>query len=145
MRTGGALVVLFVGQGQAHCLQLADDLLQGLAAQVANLHHVLLGFGDQIRDVVDVGALEAVEAAYGQVKFFDGHLKDLVAVRFRLLGHRGLAGHGLGEIREQAQVVGEDLRAEADGISCRDGRVRPDFQCQLVESVMLPTRVFSTV
>ena len=53
-------------------------------------------------------------------------------MRFRLLGHRGLAGHGLREVREQAQVVGEDLRAEAHCISCGDGGVRPDFQRQLV-------------
>lgn len=53
-------------------------------------------------------------------------------MRFRLFGHRRLAGDRLGEVGEQAQMVGKDLRAETDRISCGDGRIGPDFQGQLI-------------
>ena len=67
----GLVAAVVAGQAQAHHSQLVDDLFQGFASQVAHLHHLILGLGDQVLHRVDVGALEAVEAADGQVQLFD--------------------------------------------------------------------------
>src|SRR3984885_14365561 len=40
------------------------DLVEGLAAEVFDLEHVLLGALDQLADVLDVGVLQAVERAH---------------------------------------------------------------------------------
>ena len=55
-----SLVVFFACQRQSHHGQLVNDLLQGLAAQVADLHHLFLGLGNQVLHRVDVGPLQAV-------------------------------------------------------------------------------------
>ena len=69
---------------QTHHSQLVDNFLQGLAAQVADLHHFLFGLGDQVLDGVDVGTLEAVEAADREIQLLDGHLQNLVALSLTL-------------------------------------------------------------
>ena len=53
-------------------------------------------------------------------------------MRLRLFRHRRLVCHGIGKIREQAQMVGQNLCTEADRISCGDGRIGPDFERKLV-------------
>ena len=109
--TDGGLVVVVIRQAQAHHGQLVDDFLQGLAAQVADLHHIVLGLGNQVGDGVDVGALEAVEASDRQIQLLDGHLQHLVADVGRFLHHRGLVAHGLAEICKEHKVVAEDAGA----------------------------------
>ena len=46
---------------QAQGLELVDDFLKRLAAEVADLHHVVLGLADEILHRVDAGPLQAVE------------------------------------------------------------------------------------
>lgn len=125
--------VFFAGEGQAHHRQLVDDLFERLAAEVAHLHHVVLGLGDQILDGVDVGALEAVEAAHGQVELLDGELKHLVALRLRLLDDGGAGAHRVAQVGEEREVVAEDLGAQRHGVTRGDRAVRPDLKRQLVK------------
>ena len=47
------------------------DLFERFAAQVADLDHLVLCFRDEVLDGVDVCALEAVEAADGEVQLTD--------------------------------------------------------------------------
>ena len=89
------LVVFLAGQGQAHHSQLVDDFLQGLASQIAHLHHLVLGLGDQVLDGVDIGTLEAVKAADTQIQLLDGQLQHLVALIGGLFHHGGLVAHGV--------------------------------------------------
>ena len=128
-----SVVVVFVGQVEAHHRQLVDDLFQGLAAQVADLHHLVLRLGDQILHGVDVGALEAVEAADGEIQLLDGQLQHLVPLGLRLLHHGGLAAHVLREVGEQREVVAQDLGAQGHGVPGGDGPVGPHLQRQLVK------------
>ena len=44
----GLVAAVVAGQAQAHHSQLVDDLFQGFASQVAHLHHLILGLGDQV-------------------------------------------------------------------------------------------------
>ena len=131
---------------QAHSLQLADDLFQGLAAQVTNLHHVLLRGVDEILNRVDACALEAVEGTNGEVQLLDRHFKHLIVLRFSLFNNGGLGADLLGQVDEQIEVVAEDLCAERYRVAGGDGSVGPDLERQLViVGQIAATRVFSTV
>ena len=58
------LVVVFtLGEVEPQGLELPDDLLQGLLAQVADLHHLFGRHVDQVRHRVDVGPFQAVKGA----------------------------------------------------------------------------------
>ena len=59
------------------------------AAEVAHLHHIVLGLGNQILDGVDIGALEAVEAAHAEIQLLDRQLEHLVALGLGLLHDGG--------------------------------------------------------
>ena len=87
------------------------DSFQGLAAQVTNLHHVLLRGVDEILNRVDACALEAVEGTNGEVQLLDRHFKHLIVLRFSLFNNGGLGADLLGQVYEQIEVVAENLCA----------------------------------
>ena len=118
--------VFLVGQVQAHHGQLVDDLFQALAAQVAHLHHLVLGLGDQILHRVDVGTLEAVEGADRQIQLLDGQLQHLVPLGLRLLHHRGLGAHGLREVGEEDVKTQDELLSSSTAISVADVKGNDD-------------------
>lgn len=75
----------------------------------------------------------------------DGQLQNLVALGLSLLDDGGLAAHGVGQVGEEGEVIAENLGAEDTASRDEMVPVGPDLERQLVEVVMLPTRVFSTV
>ena len=60
----GSGVLAVVGEVQAQLVELMLHFFQGLAAEIANLDHLILGFADEVSNRVDVCAFEAVEAAH---------------------------------------------------------------------------------
>ena len=64
------LVFSIFHQLKSHLIELVLNLFQGLVAKFANLDHFLLGLADQILNRIDVGALQAIEAAHGKIQFF---------------------------------------------------------------------------
>ena len=100
----------------------------------------------RLRTLVDVRALEAVEASHGQIQLFDGHLEHGVGLLLDLLDDGGTGADGVGEVGEKREMVAEDLRAQRDGVPCGHGLVRPDLDGQLVKvGLIADTGVFHRV
>ena len=76
-----AVLVDLHAEGQAHLREDLFDLVQGLAAEVLGLQHLGFGLLDELADGGDVGVLEAVVAADGELKLFDRAVEVLVAQR----------------------------------------------------------------
>ena len=109
------------------------DLLEGLAAKVTDLYHLVLSLGDEILNSVDVCSFEAVEASYGQVELLDGHFEDLITLRLGLFDDGRSVADCVGQVGEQGEVVAENLCTERHRITCGDSLVRPHLDGQLVK------------
>src|SRR5581483_1804773 len=129
---GVAVFVNFHPQRQPHGRQDLLDLVQRLAAEVLGLQHLVLSLLDELADGLDIGVLQAVVAAHGELKLLDGAIEVLVA-DFRLaLLFSGRRLQLLLEVDKDIHVVFQQLRGESDGVSRGDRAVGPDFQGQLV-------------
>src|ERR1700760_3230822 len=62
-------------QRQATLVELLDDLVQRLLAEVGDGEQVVLGLEEQLADGVDLGPLETVAGALGQVEVLDGQVE----------------------------------------------------------------------
>src|SRR3954462_7618009 len=58
-------------QRQTALVELLDDLVERLLAEVGDGQQVVLALLDQLADAVDLGPLEAVAGTLGQVELFD--------------------------------------------------------------------------
>src|SRR5437764_14200067 len=58
-------------EGQAALVELLDDLLERLLAEVGDGQQIVLGPLDQLADGVDLGPLEAVAGPFREVELFD--------------------------------------------------------------------------
>src|SRR5687768_5767412 len=96
-------------QRQAALVELLDDLVQGLLAEVGDGEQVVLGALAELADGVDLGPLEAVAGTLGQVEVLDGQVE--VGRAGRHAGHLaelealGRIGHVGDEADERAQRV----------------------------------------
>src|SRR5438270_440037 len=70
---------------EAHAVQLALDLVDGLRTEVADVHQVRLAARDELTDAVDAFTLEAVVGADGEVELLDrqGQVSHQLGVRRR--------------------------------------------------------------
>ena len=73
---------------QAALVELGDDLVERLLAEVGDGQQVVLGLLEQLADGVDLGPLEAVARALGQVEILDRQVEV------------GRAGGGAGDLAE---------------------------------------------
>src|SRR5271169_906496 len=92
---GVGTALLLDPQGQAALVQLLEDLLQGLRAEVGDREQVVLALLDELADGVDPGPLEAVPRALRQVELLDGQLE---------VGRRGRRGRHLAELEALGRV-----------------------------------------
>ena len=109
------------------------NLFKGLAAEVADLDHLILSLVDQILNGIDICAFEAVEAPYGQIQLFDGHLEHGIRLLLDLVNNGRVAADGVGEIRKESEVVAEYLCTQGESIAGSHGLGRPDLDGQLVK------------
>src|SRR5512140_1404256 len=109
------------------------DLVERLAAEVLGGEHLALGPLHQIAQSADVGVLEAVRGADGEVELLDRLGKHLRQARvdFRSGNLFDLLTAGL-DGAEDAQVIAEELGSQAEGFLGGDGGVGPDLENELV-------------
>src|SRR5947208_16366236 len=62
-------------QGQAPLVELLQDLVERLLAEVGDGQQVFLGLVDQLANGVDLSPLEAVPGTLGQVELLDGQVQ----------------------------------------------------------------------
>src|SRR3954454_17604574 len=94
-----SMSLLLVAQRQAALVELHDDLVERLLAEVGDGQQIVLGLLEELADGVDLGALEAVARALRQVEVLDreievggtgGHATDLAELEaLRGLAHVG--------------------------------------------------------
>ena len=114
-------------------MQFLNDFFQRFLAEIADLDHVLLGAVDQIFYRVNAGALQTVETAHRQVKFFNGHLKDLFFDGFFAF-HHDLCLLGLvREVHKKVEMFVEDLGAQRNRFFGRNRSIGLYFDGQFVK------------
>src|SRR6267154_4312711 len=126
-----AVLIELHAQREAHLHQYILDLVERFAAEVLGLQHFVFALLDELADGLDVGVLQAVVGAHGQLEFLDGAVQMLEA---RIVGDvlRSFDRvHRLFEIDEDAHVVLDELGGKADGVLRRDRAVGPHFDHQL--------------
>src|SRR4051794_3423264 len=72
---GIGVLPLLDAQGQTPLVELLDDLVEGLLAEVGDGQQVVLGALDELADGVDLCPLEAVARPLGQVELLDGQVE----------------------------------------------------------------------
>src|SRR5688572_9314705 len=119
-------------QRQAALVELLDDLVQGLLAEVGDGEQVVLGALAELTDGVDLGPLEAVAGTLGQVEVLDrqvevgragghaAHLAQLEALR------------GVGHVRHQPDERAQGVAGGGEGLTRRDRTVGLDVEHEAV-------------
>src|SRR5437899_25558 len=123
---------------EAHLAQDRLDLVQRFLAEVLGLQQLRLRLLHEVGDRPDVRRLEAVGRADGQLQLVDVAEEVLVQLgaRARLVAFGGfLLGRGLGEVREEVEVVLEDPRRLADRGEGADAAVGPHLEHQSLASL----------
>src|SRR6185503_2571775 len=62
-------------QREAALVELLLDLVEALLSEVGDVEQVVLGLGEQLTDRVDLGSLEAVARALGEVEILDREIE----------------------------------------------------------------------
>src|SRR6266852_625603 len=127
-----AILVDLHAERQAHLGEDLFDLVQGLAAEVLGLQHFGFGLLDEFADGGDVGILQAVVAADGELELFDRAVEVLVAQGGAVVAAVVTGFHLLFKVDEDGHVVLEQLRGEAEGIGWKYSPVGPDLDSELV-------------
>src|SRR6267378_2612876 len=127
-----AVLVDLHAERQAHLSEDLFDLIQGLAAEVLGLEHLGFGLLDELADGGDVGVLEAVVAANGELELFDRAVEVLVAQGRTVVAAVVTGFHLLFKVDEDGHVVFEQLGGEAEGIRWKYSPVGPDLDGELV-------------
>src|SRR5499427_5274377 len=118
---------------ESHLGEDVLDLLQRLAAEVAELEHLRLALLHQLADGLDLRGAQAVAGTHRQLQLLDALVElladaDLVLVDRRLL----LLLRLLLEADQQAEVVAQDLRRHRHGVVRQDAAVRPHLDRELI-------------
>src|SRR5207253_1548209 len=116
---------------KAHLGENFLDLVEGLAAEVLGLEHFVFALLHELANRLDIGVLQAVVRAHGELELLDGAVQMLEArvVRSVLRSFDGF--HGLLEVDEDAHVILHQLGGVADTVLGGDGAVGPDLHHQL--------------
>src|SRR5581483_4009867 len=119
-------------EAQAHRGKDLLDLVERLAAEILGLEHFGFGLLHEFTDGLDIGILQAVVAAHGEVQCLDRAVHVLVADLGLALvnGRRGL--DLLFKVDEDVHVVLQQLRSKTERVRRCDRTVRPDLERQLV-------------
>ena len=125
-----------VAEAEAEVDELVLDFVEGLFAEVAVLEHVVLGLEGELADGGDVGVVEAVGGADGELDFVDAHVEDAAEAVALLvggeLGARGVAGLQLVRVvDEDVEVVAEDGGGGFERGVGVDAAVGPDVKDEL--------------
>src|SRR5687768_6731047 len=119
-------------QRQAALVELLDDLVQRLLAEVGDGEQVVLGALAELADGVDLGPLEAVAGTLGQVEVLDrevevgraardpGHLAELQPLR------------GVGHVGDETHQRAEGVARRGQRLTGRDRPVGLDVEDQPV-------------
>src|SRR5438067_13400203 len=117
---------------QAHLSENLFDLVQRLAAEVLGLEHLGFSLLDKLADGGDIGVLQAVVAANGELELFDRAVEVLVAQRRAVMAAVVTGFHLLFKVDEDGHVVFEQLGGEAESIRWKYSPVGPDLDGELV-------------
>src|SRR3954468_6677217 len=110
-------------QRQAALVELLDDLVQRLLAEVGDGEQVVLGALDELADGVDLGPLEAVAGALGEVELFDRQVEVGRAARGRAhIAELETLG-GLTHVRDQCDQRTEGVAGRGEGLLRGEGDV----------------------
>src|SRR3954469_9061226 len=71
----GQALAFLAPQGETALVELLEDLVERLLAEVGDGQQVVLGLEHQLADGVDLGPLQAVAGPLGQVKILDGQIQ----------------------------------------------------------------------
>ena len=109
-RHGVTSVLVLRAQLQAALVELLDDLVEGLLAEVGDGQEVVLGLQEELADRVHLRPLEAVAGALGQVEVLDGEVE---------VGRAGGGGGHLAELEALRVVahVGDEAHEGAQGVA----------------------------
>lgn len=122
-------------EAKAELDELVLDLVERLLAEVAVLEHLRLALEGELADAGDVGVVEAVRGADGELDLVDAHGEQLLeaAVLLADLGW-GLVELDLVviEVHENVEVVAEDRRGLEQGIVRGQTAVGPDLEDELI-------------
>ena len=69
-----------VAEHEAALVELDEDLVQRLLAEVGDGEEVVLGLQHQLADRVDLSSLQAVSGSLGEVELLDKSEDDLLAI-----------------------------------------------------------------
>src|SRR5947209_6804028 len=133
---GIGVLALLDAQGEAPLVELLDDLVEGLLAEVGDGQQIVLGALDELADGVDLGPLQTVAGPLGQVELLDrqvevgrpaggrSHVAELEALgRVAHVGHEGderaqrVARRGQCLLRGDGPV-GLDVEGETVVVGC---------------------------
>src|SRR5580698_4124282 len=133
-RAGNRVAVLIDlhAKRETHLSKDFLDLVEALAAEVLGLEHLGFGLLDQLADGRDVGVLEAVVAAHGELELLNRSVQVLVADRGAIVVRKATRLHLLLEVDEDVHVVFEQLGRETERVGGEHGAVRPDLKRELV-------------
>ena len=118
---------------EATLVELLDDFVEGLLAEVGDGQQVVFGLGQQLADAVDLGPLEAVAGTLGQVEVLDGQIEvGGAGGRRGDLAERealGLVAHLFDELHQRPQRGA----GRGQGVAGGDGAVGLDVEDEAVE------------
>src|SRR5262245_15102558 len=132
------LAVQAHAQVQAHLAEDRLDLVERLLAEVLGLEQLRLAALDEIGDGPDVGGLQTVRGAHGQLELVD--VAEQVLVQLDARPHLVLLGllrlrHDVREVHEELEVILEDARGLADRGRGRHAAVGPQLEHQALVGV----------
>src|SRR5579875_2488773 len=123
---------LLAAERQAPLVELLQDLVEGLLAEVGDGQQVVLGLLDQLADGVDLGPLEAVAGPLGQIEVLDEQVE---------VGRAAAGGAHVAELEALGGVahVGDQPEQRPQGVAGggqrlpgADGAVGGDVEDQAV-------------
>ena len=123
---------LVVTECKTEAFKLLDDFFKRFLTEITNLDHFVLGAADQIFHRVNACALQAVEATYRQVKFLNGHLKNLFFFLFRSFDHYVEGLCFFRQIHKQVEMLVENLGTERNRFFSCNGSVSQNLKREFI-------------
>ena len=109
-----------------------DNFFKRFFAEVSDLDHIFLGSVGKIFYGIDSRSLQAVEASYGHIEFFDSHFEylflDLLFALYHDFGIHSLVR----ELDEEVEVLVKNLCCERYSFLSIDGTVGGNVELELV-------------
>src|SRR5215212_2994978 len=119
-------------QREAALVELLEDLVEGLLAEVGDGQQVLLGLVDQFAHGIDLGPLEAVAGTLGEVELLDGQVEvGRAAAQHADVAQLQSPG-SVAHLGHQGDEGAQGGAGGGQGLAGRDGAVGLDVEGQLV-------------